>query len=66
MDEDLHALVHPASPRSPVRVLLLSAGASPDEVAEGLAAGADAYLPKPFGIEHLVSQVRALTAELPS
>ncbi|OMQ15369.1 response regulator, partial [Modestobacter sp. VKM Ac-2676] len=30
------------------RVLLLSAGASPDDVARGLAAGADAYLPKPF------------------
>ncbi|HEV7726317.1 MAG TPA: response regulator [Modestobacter sp.] len=44
------------------RVLLLSAGASPDDVAAGLAAGADAYLPKPFTVAGLVDQVRALTA----
>ena len=45
-----------------VRVLLLSAGASPDDVARGLAAGADAYLPKPFSVAGLVGEVRALTA----
>jgi DNA-binding response OmpR family regulator len=44
------------------RVLLLSAGASPDDVARGLAAGADAYLPKPFTVAGLVAQVRLLTA----
>ena len=44
------------------RVLLLSAGASLDDVARGLAAGADAYLAKPFGVAALVHQVRALTA----
>jgi DNA-binding response OmpR family regulator len=44
------------------RVLLLSAGASPDDVARGLAAGADAYLPKPFTIAALVARVRELTA----
>jgi DNA-binding response OmpR family regulator len=44
------------------RVLLLSAGASPDDVAAGLAAGADAYLPKPFTVAGLVDQVRSLTA----
>lgn len=43
------------------RVLLLSAGASPDDVARGLAAGADAYLPKPFTVIGLVAQVRNLT-----
>jgi DNA-binding response OmpR family regulator len=43
------------------RVLLLSAGASPDDIARGLAAGADAYLPKPFTVAGLVAQVRALT-----
>ena len=43
------------------RVLLLSAGASPDDVARGLAAGADAYLPKPFTVAGLVDQVRRLT-----
>ena len=44
------------------RVLLLSAGASPADVAAGLAAGADAYLPKPFTVAGLVAQVRLLTA----
>jgi len=48
------------------RVLLLSAGASPDDVARGLAAGADAYLPKPFTVAGLVAQVRALTARTPA
>jgi len=42
------------------RVLLLSAGASPVDVARGLAAGADAYLPKPFTVAGLVDQVRRL------
>lgn len=44
-----------------VHVLLLSAGASSDDVARGLAAGADAYLAKPFGVAELVQQVRDLT-----
>jgi CheY-like chemotaxis protein len=44
------------------RVLLLSAGASPDDVARGLAAGADAYLPKPFTVAGLIAEVRELTA----
>ncbi|MGY1845904.1 MULTISPECIES: response regulator transcription factor [unclassified Blastococcus] len=47
------------------RILLLSAGASPDEVARGLAAGADAYLAKPFSVAGLVHQVRALTTREP-
>ncbi len=45
-----------------VPVLLLSAGASPDDVARGLAAGADAYLAKPFSVVGLVARVRALTS----
>jgi len=49
-----------------VRILLLSAGASLDDVARGLAAGADAYLAKPFGVSGLVHQVRALTARQPA
>ena len=49
-----------------LRILLLSAGASPDDVARGLAAGADAYLPKPFGVAALVQQIRALTARQPA
>lgn len=44
-----------------IRVLLLSAGASLDDVARGLASGADAYLAKPFQVAGLVHQVRALT-----
>jgi DNA-binding response OmpR family regulator len=43
-------------------VLLLSAGASADDVALGLAAGADAYLAKPFSVAGLVAQVRELTS----
>ena len=49
-----------------VRILLLSAGASLDDVARGLAAGADAYLAKPFQVSGLVHQVRALTARQPA
>jgi DNA-binding response OmpR family regulator len=44
------------------RVLLLSAGASDEDVARGLAAGADAYLVKPFAVADLVQQVRRLSA----
>ena len=49
-----------------IGILLLSAGASSDDVARGLAAGADAYLAKPFGIAALVDQVRALSARQPA
>ena len=45
-----------------ISILLLSAGASLEDVAAGLAAGADAYLAKPFPVSSLVHQVRALTA----
>ena len=48
------------------RVLLLSAGASPDDVARGLAAGADGYLPKPFTVAGLVARVRELTGAVPA
>ena len=49
-----------------IRILLLSAGASLEDVAAGLAAGADAYLAKPFQVSGLVHQVRALTARQPA
>jgi DNA-binding response OmpR family regulator len=49
-----------------IRILLLSAGASLDDVARGLAAGADAYLAKPFGVADLVHQVRTLTVRQPA
>jgi DNA-binding response OmpR family regulator len=49
-----------------IRILLLSAGAFLEDVARGLAAGADAYLAKPFGVAGLVHQVRALTTGQPA
>jgi DNA-binding response OmpR family regulator len=49
-----------------IRLLLLSAGASLEDVAAGLAAGADAYLAKPFQVSGLVHQVRTLTARQPA
>ena len=49
-----------------IRILLLSAGATLEDVAAGLAAGADAYLAKPFQISGLVHQVQALTARQPA
>jgi DNA-binding response OmpR family regulator len=49
-----------------IRILLLSAGASLDDVARGLAAGADAYLAKPFAVAGLVHQVRSLTERQPA
>ena len=41
-------------------VLLLSARGSVDEKVEGLNAGADDYLPKPFELAELLARVRAL------
>ena len=49
-----------------VRILLLSAGASADDVARGLSAGADAYLAKPFSVAGLVARVRELTEGIPA
>ena len=42
-------------------VLLLSARGQPDERVDGLNAGADDYLPKPFVLAELIARVRALT-----
>jgi len=50
-------------------VLLLSARGEPDERIEGLNAGADDYVPKPFVLEEVIARVRALVrrgAEAPS
>jgi CheY-like chemotaxis protein len=49
-----------------ITILLLSAGASSADIARGLAAGADAYLPKPFSVAALVCQIRELTSGVPA
>jgi CheY-like chemotaxis protein len=49
-----------------ITILLLSAGASPADIARGLAAGADAYLPKPFSVAALVRQIRELSSRVPA
>lgn len=46
--------------RTSVPVLLLSARGAVDERVEGLDAGADDYLPKPFAVAELVARVRAM------
>jgi len=50
----------PGSRRTPI--VLLTAAARVTDEAEGLAAGADAYLTKPFSPTVLVDRVRALIA----
>ena len=47
--------------KNPTPVLLLSARGEVNERVEGLNAGADDYLPKPFELVELVARVRALT-----
>lgn len=47
--------------RNPTPVLLLSARGEVNERIEGLNAGADDYLPKPFELAELIVRVRALT-----
>ncbi len=46
--------------RSDIAVLLLSARGQVNERVEGLDAGADDYLPKPFALAELIARVRAL------
>ncbi|MCU1467330.1 MAG: two component transcriptional regulator, winged helix family [Actinomycetia bacterium] len=42
------------------RILMLTASAAIEERVEGLALGADDYLPKPFAMTELVARIRAL------
>lgn len=45
------------------RVLMLTAKGGEDEIRQGLAAGADDYLVKPFATQELVAHVKALLAD---
>lgn len=45
-------------------VLFISARRDPDEVREGLAAGADDYVPKPFQFTNVLSRLNGLLALL--
>jgi len=49
----------------PVRILMLTARGRQAEVDKGLAAGADAYMAKPFSTRELVETVAALLAPAP-
>lgn len=49
----------------PPRILMLTARGRPAEVARGLAAGADAYLTKPFATRDLVAKVAELLVSAP-
>lgn len=50
--------------RGEVAVLMLTAKSEPHDIVEGLDAGADDYLPKPFESSVLIARVRALSRRL--
>jgi len=58
--DGLSVLRHLRDRRSAVPVLLLSARGEVSERVDGLNAGADDYLPKPFALAELVARVRAM------
>lgn len=43
-----------------IKIVFLTARGSEDEVARGLALGANAYITKPFSNDHLIAKVKAL------
>ncbi|MGI4835778.1 MAG: response regulator transcription factor [Janthinobacterium lividum] len=47
------------------KVIFLSAKSQPADVAQGYAAGADLYVPKPFSTRQLMQQVRQLLGAAP-
>jgi DNA-binding response OmpR family regulator len=49
-----------AAERPDTKVLMLTAAAGVDDLVDGLAIGADDYLPKPFRFAELVARLRAL------
>jgi DNA-binding response OmpR family regulator len=49
----------------PIRVLLLSASVHEDEVAEGMAAGADGYVKKPYRLGALLARMEKELARRP-
>jgi DNA-binding response OmpR family regulator len=50
----------------PPMILMLTAAGAPEDRVEGLALGADDYLPKPFHFPELVLRIRALARRKPS
>ena len=54
-----------AARRSRSRVLMLTAADTIEERVDGLALGADDYLPKPFAFAELVARIRALSRRSP-
>ncbi|MGO9218789.1 MAG: response regulator transcription factor [Streptosporangiaceae bacterium] len=51
---------------NPVMILMLTAAGTPGDRVDGLAIGADDYLPKPFHFPELVLRIRALARRKPA
>lgn len=62
--DSLHTLEVMRKQGAKIPVLIISASSSVDDIAEGLRAGADDYLPKPFYMAELVARVQAMLRRL--